>query len=474
MIKKIRCVDEKLDIALFVSGTQTKRNKLYCQRDFELCQDMKKGLFSVYDEHERKDSKDIEEGYGLTLSQLFLETGASDVEEIHLKAIDGYESVVAELGSPRYYFPGLREGNESGRQLQEILLSFFKNGERVKAYPHPTIMFGQQGINDKNKDYFSKGLCSVVVGSRDRAFWVKGSAVSCNRYFGLDQLFELGEANGYEAQLLEVTTEDEQVRVIPGIKVPDSFWSEEIQIKDADAEMYLVSGENQYPAKRDGLYLFLSDEAQKQTGAWDGEHVLERIDGILIGKMVKQKNTGVLRIPQTKCEESDFTITIIDEKDEGKQYCYSINELKNAYNDLLKELTIEYYNHNMDHGKGGIRRVSAHGWLLTDLLVGLPEISGIEMIEEGGLFFKVLTNDSYKEKMAVEGSELTAFSYMLAYEHDQRTQTGMEHGDTSSWQDGQKHFGTWKGTTPYRVYCDKTSASPAVYKNVCGLEIKIR
>ena len=128
----------------------------------------------------------------------------------------------------------------------------------------------------------------------------------------------------------------------------------------------------------------------------------------------------------------------------------------------------------MDHGKGGIRRVCARGWLLTDLLTGLPEISGIEMIEEGGLFFRVLTRDSYKEKMSVEGSELTAFSYLLAYEHDQRTQTGPERGDTSGWQDEQQHFASWEGATPYRIYCDKNSASPAVYKNVCGLEIKIR
>lgn len=474
MIKKIRCLDEKLDIALFVSGAQTKINKLYSQQDFEQSTHMKKALFSVYDEHETKDSKDIEEGYGLTLSQLFSETGAADVEEIHLKAIDGYESVVAELGSARYYFPGLREGDESGRQLQDVLVSFFKNGKKVKAYPHPTIMFGQQGINDKNKDYFAKGLCSMVAGSRDRAFWVKGSALVCNRYFGLDQLFELGDTQGYEAQLLEVTAADGQVHKVPGIRVPDSFWTEEIQIKDGNARMYLVSGEDRYPVNRENLYLFLPDKDLKQVGAWDGEYILEKIDGIQVGELVVAEHTGLLRIPQTKYGDCDFTITIMDEKDVKKRYCYSINELKNAYNELLKEITIEYYNHNMDHGKGGIRRVSAHGWLLTDLLTGLPEISGIEMIEEGGLFFKVLTNDSYKEKMAVEGSELTAFSYMLAYEHDQRTQTGMERGDTSSWQDERKHFETWEGTTPYRVYCDKNSASPAVYKNVCGIEIKIR
>lgn len=474
MMKKIRCLNEKFDIALFVSGAQTKKNKLYRQQDFEQGVPMEKALFSVYDEHETKDSKNIEEGCGMTLSQLFLETGAKDVEEIHLKSIDGYESVVAELGSARYYFPGLREGDESGRQLQDVLLSFFKNGERVKAYPHPTIMFGQQGINDKNKDYFAKGLCSIVAGSTDRAFWVKGSALACNRYFGLDRLFELGDTKDYEAQLLEVTTEDGQVYKVPGIRVSDSFWTKEIRIKDADAQLYLVSGEDKYPFRKESLYLFLADQDLKQVGAWDGEHILERLDGIQAGELVKAEHTGILRIPQTKCENSDFTITIMDEKNAKKQYCYSINELKSAYNELLKELTIEYYNHNMDHGKGGIRRVCARGWLLTDLLTGLPEISGIEMIEEGGLFFRVLTRDSYKEKMSVEGSELTAFSYLLAYEHDQRTQTGPERGDTSGWQDEQQHFASWEGATPYRIYCDKNSASPAVYKNVCGLEIKIR
>ena len=36
----------------------------------------------------------------------------------------------------------------------------------MKYYPHPTIMFGQQGLDDKNKDYFSKGIRMLVAGSQ--------------------------------------------------------------------------------------------------------------------------------------------------------------------------------------------------------------------------------------------------------------------------------------------------------------------
>ena len=121
-----------------------------------------------------------------------------------------------------------------------------------------------------------------------------------------------------------------------------------------------------------------------------------------------------------------------------------------------------------------MRRVTAHGWMLKDLLTLLPGIGGIETIEEGGLHFNVLTADGYKDRMRMEGNELTAFSYMLAFEHDQRTQTGEEAGDTSSWDDGEMHFCSWeKGMTPWRIYCDKNSAGPAVYKNVCGFEVKM-
>lgn len=50
----------------------------------------------------------------------------------------------------------------------------------------------------------------------------------------------------------------------------------------------------------------------------------------------------------------------------------------------------------------------------------------------------------------------------------------MERGDTSAWEDGELRFAKIEGRTPYRVYCKKTSANPAVYKNACGIEVQIR
>lgn len=475
MIKNIKCTEKSTKIALFISGDLTEKNCFYDEHAFDDREDMEKILFSVYDEHERKNSKQMEEGCGFRLSAFLQKAGAQAVDEIRLKCMDGYEAVVPELMSPRYYFPGLPEGSEAGRERRGILLSFFKNGERVKAYPHPTIMFGQQGINDKNKDYFAKGLRSIVAGGRDRAFWVKGDAMERNRYFGLDQLFELKGDGSYNAEYLEATMEDGSIRLLPAVKITEHFWKQELCMKDADAELTLVSGNDRVSlTNRSALYLFLADEDLKQAGAWDGEHIIEKLDGILAGNEVVREETQEYRIPQTKEVESDFVIGITDREGIRHAYCYSITELKDAYSDLLKELSIVYYNHNMDHGKGGMRRVTAHGWMLKDLLTLLPGIGGIETIEEGGLHFNVLTADGYKDRMRMEGNELTAFSYMLAFEHDQRTQTGEEAGDTSSWDDGEMHFCSWeKGMTPWRIYCDKNSAGPAVYKNVCGFEVKM-
>lgn len=55
----------------------------------------------------------------------------------------------------------------------------------------------------------------------------------------------------------------------------------------------------------------------------------------------------------------------------------------------------------------------------------------------------------------LEANELSAYRFLLAYEQDQRSQDGLEKGDTSSWADEDLHFAPIKGTTPFRVYCGK-------------------
>ena len=110
---------------------------------------------------------------------------------------------------------------------------------------------------------------------------------------------------------------------------------------------------------------------------------------------------------------------------------------------------------------------------MLTLLELLPEIPQREDLENGSVRFQIFTNDNYKEKIALEANELSAYRFLLTYEQDQRSQDGMEKGDTSSWADKDLHFAPIKGTTPFRIYCGKESANPSVYKNAAGLVVTI-
>ena len=89
------------------------------------------------------------------------------------------------------------------------------------------------------------------------------------------------------------------------------------------------------------------------------------------------------------------------------------------------------------------------------------------------MLFQIFTNDNYKEKIVLSADELSAYRFILAYEQDQRTQTGVEPGDTSLWEDAERRFVPIRGTTPFRVYCGKESANPSVYKNVAGMQVEL-
>lgn len=474
MIKSIKNTGEKLPIALFISGSLTTRNRIYSLENFAALEGLEKKLYSVYDDHQEAESKDIEEGCGLPLAHFLDEAGVENAEEIMVTSVDGFEAVIPELGSKRYFFPKLRENSDEGKELREPWISFFKNGRQVKFYPHPTIMFGQQGLNEQNKDYFAKGICSLTAGAKDRAFRVRGSALECNRYFSLDQLFWMDGEGRYQAELLEITEHDGGTRTVPAVRCPDTFWTQELKIKDPSAEIQILTKEGTMPVETENLYFFLGDSRLKQTGAWDGTHIWESIEGLLVGREVPYKKDDAVRLPNTSEEESDFYIRISGSGEQQNEYYYSLQELLEKFKDLQREEVFEYYNHNMDGGRGGIRRVTGRGFLLSDLLRCLPDITGLEMIEDGSISCRIFTKDKYKQKLAFEGNELTAYSYLLTFEQDQRTRTGMERGDTSGWDDHEMHFAKIEGNTPYRVYCKKTSANPAVYKNACGMEIQIR
>ena len=108
-----------------------------------------------------------------------------------------------------------------------------------------------------------------------------------------------------------------------------------------------------------------------------------------------------------------------------------------------------------------------------NLLEFLPQIPDREEIENGSVLFQIFSNDNYKEKIVLSADELSAYRFILAYEQDQRTQTGAEPGDTSLWEDAERRFVPIRGTTPFRVYCGKESANPSVYKNVAGMQVEL-
>ena len=167
-IKSVTILPETGQAGLFISGSTAGRNVLYTCEELEQQEKNESCRFSVYDNHEDAESKDIEEGRGFPLQRYLDAACVTDTEEIRLKSVDGFESIVTELKSKRYYFPKLMEGVSEGMEPREAFISFYKDGIPVKYYPHPTIMFGQQGLDDKNKDYFSKGIRMLVAGSRNR------------------------------------------------------------------------------------------------------------------------------------------------------------------------------------------------------------------------------------------------------------------------------------------------------------------
>lgn len=489
-IESIHLLPDKIDIGLFVSGSVAARNLLFTNRELEAQPKEQKQKFSVYDNHEDKESKDIEEGTGFPLAFYLEQAGITDVDEVKTRSVDGFESVVSEMRSRRYYFPGLVAGSSEGREPREAFVSFYKDGKRVKYFPHPTIMFGQQGLDDKNKDFFGKGIRYLITGNRDRAFWAKGNLLSCSRYFSLDQIFalnETGEDAIEQARVLLVDDESnetggqageagksEKSCVVPIIRLGNHFWKEELEIKCASKDIYAAdaSGREFRIDPSSDNWLFFTGPELKQIGFYDGEHIIEEFAGIRAGEIERNSKEKEVRIPANK-EQGDFYIRVIREKRELARYDYTLQELMEVYADLLKEDEYEYYNHNMNNGQGGIRKVTARGWKAAQLLELLPEIPDQEFIESGALLFQVFTKDAYKEKMAAEGNELTAYRFILAYEQDQRTQTGLEKGDTSEWDDADLHFAPIKGNTPFRIYCGKSSANPAVYKNVEGITVEL-
>lgn len=474
-IKSIAIMSEEEQVGLFLSGSVAERNVLYTCADLEQQEKTQYQRFSVYDNHEDAESRDIEEGFGFPLQRYLDAAGVAAVNEIRLGSVDGFESVVTELQSKRYFFPGLLERSAEGKEPREAFISFQKNSIPVKYYPHPTIMFGQQGIDDKNKDYFAKGIRMLVAGSAEQGFWVRGTGLRCNRYFSLSRFFEWDSKHAGTMHWAELQMEDESIRRVPAISLSREFWSEQAEYApEAMDQLIAVDANGQEISRITGdIWLFLADEALKQIGYFDGQNICTEFSGVIAGELREQKVEKQIHVPGTRADESEFYIQIVKQEQTAACYYYSLQELLNAFGDLESCETYEYYNHNMNHGQGGQHRVTAKGWSLLTLLELLPEIPQREDLENGSVRFQIFTNDNYKEKIALEANELSAYRFLLTYEQDQRSQDGMEKGDTSSWADKDLHFAPIKGTTPFRIYCGKESANPSVYKNAAGMVVTI-
>ena len=113
-IKSVTILQETDQAGLFISGSAAGRNVLYTCEELKRREKNKCCRFSVYDNHEDAESKDIEEGRGFPLQNYLDAACVTDTEEIRLKSVDGFESIVTELKSNRYYFPKLREGTVRG------------------------------------------------------------------------------------------------------------------------------------------------------------------------------------------------------------------------------------------------------------------------------------------------------------------------------------------------------------------------
>ena len=474
-IKNVTVLPGETQVGLFISGSAAEKNILYTCDDLEHQDKTERCLFSVYDNHEEAESKDIEEGYGFPLQRYLDEAEVAEAEEIRLGSVDGFESIVTELESKRYYFPELVSGKATGRELRDAFISFFKNGIPVKYYPHPTIMFGQQGLEDKNKDYFAKGIRMLVAGSTERGFWVRGEGLRCNRYFSLSRFFEWNSAQAGTMYWMKLEFSDGSSRKVPAVQLPVEFWKEQAECAPEYLKnLQVVNQDGNVVGKvMDTIWLFLADETYKQIGYYDGQNVITDFAGVLAGAEKPVVSKKEIKVPQTKEADSEFYIRIIRLGKELATYHYSLEELHALYGNVAAEEEYCYYNHNMNKGQGGLRKVTGHGWLLLSLLEYLPEIPSREELENGSVTFQIFTNDNYKEKITLGADELSAYRFMLTYEQDQRSSGQMENGDTSAWTDENLHFIPIQGTTPFRIYCGKESANPSVYKNVVGMVVDL-
>ena len=113
-IKSVTILQETDQAGLFISGSAAGRNVLYTCEELERQEKNKCCRFSVYDNHEDAESKDIEEGRGFPLQNYLDAACVTDTEEIRLKSVDGFESIVTETEVKQVLFPETERGDVRG------------------------------------------------------------------------------------------------------------------------------------------------------------------------------------------------------------------------------------------------------------------------------------------------------------------------------------------------------------------------
>ena len=72
-IKNVEILPGAKEVGLFLSGSAASRNVLYTCEELELLEKPETLMFSVFDNHGEKESRDIEEGHGIFLSSFLSE-----------------------------------------------------------------------------------------------------------------------------------------------------------------------------------------------------------------------------------------------------------------------------------------------------------------------------------------------------------------------------------------------------------------
>lgn len=105
------------------------------------------------------------------------------------------------------------------------------------------------------------------------------------------------------------------------------------------------------------------------------------------------------------------------------------------------------------------------------MLEDIYELAGYDNLTEGNMTMQICSMDGYRGEVQIETSEIYDYDYLLTFEIDQRTESGLEPNDTSLWEDLNYKFIAAEEHCRFRIYCNKGAASPAVFTETRGIVI---